>query len=96
MTNHRATNILVDVTGQRIDNWAMETNLLVAERDRLTVAIDANTYRDQHLSLYAARQALSWAINPESAKAPFAMIMESAGIQEAPEGYLGESRPRSS
>jgi hypothetical protein len=45
------------------------------ERRKLTSAIDANTYRDQHVALYAARQALSWAINPESAASPYDMIM---------------------
>lgn len=57
------------------------------ERDVLTAAIDTNTYRDQHVSLYAARQALAWAIDPSSAKSPYQMIM---GTQEGPEDCLDE------
>lgn len=63
---------------------------LAMERDRLTAAIDANTYRDQHVALYAARQALSWAINPESACPPCAMIM---GTQEGLTGCPVERHP---
>lgn len=60
------------------------------ERDRLTAAIDANTYRDQHVALYAARQALSWVIDPNIAKSPYQMIM---GTPEVPEDCLDEVRP---
>jgi hypothetical protein len=69
------------VTGQEI---------LIQERDQLTAAIDANTYRDQHVGLFAARQALSWAINPESAASPYSVIM---GIQGEQAGYQAEPCP---
>jgi hypothetical protein len=64
------------VTGQRI----------AAEHDRLTAAIDSNTYREEHNRLYAARQALSWAMNPEGAASPYLMIMGGipAGLGDCP------------
>lgn len=57
------------VTGQQIEE----------ECQRLTDAIDDGSYREQHNGLYAARQALLWAMNPESAASPYGVIM---GIQE--------------
>lgn len=70
----------------------MEANIISEEHQRLTAAIDANTYRDQHVALYAARQALSWAINPERACSPYAMIMN-PDTHQVPEDYLAEPHP---
>ena len=72
---------LTTVTGQ---------HNLVEERDRLTAAIDDGSYREEHNKLYAARQALCWAINPESAASPYSVIM---GTQAAREDYRAEPRP---
>jgi hypothetical protein len=62
-------------------------------RDRFTAAIDANTYRWQHNELFAARQALSWAINPNAFASPYGVIM---GTREDSAGCLVEPRPPSS
>jgi hypothetical protein len=63
---------------------------LTSERDRLTAMIDDGSYREQHNKLFAARQALCWAINPESAASPYHAIM---GTQGAPGDYLAEPHP---
>lgn len=60
---------------------------LTSERDKLTFLIDDGSYREQHNKLFAARQALCWAINPESAASPFQSIM---GL---PEDFVYETRP---
>jgi hypothetical protein len=48
---------------------------LVEECDKLTAAINDGSYCEQHNKLFAARQALCWAINPESAASPYLSIM---------------------
>ena len=68
------------MTGQR----------LIEERNRLTAAIDSGSFREQYNRLFAARQALCWAINPESAASPYMSIM---GIQEEQEDCPGEPHP---
>ena len=62
---------------------------LIKECEQLTAAINSGSYREQHNKLFAARQALRWAINPESAASPYASIM---GSQEERGDYLGEDR----
>jgi hypothetical protein len=63
------------------------------ELQRLTDAIDLGTYREQHNRLYAARQALCWALDPEVAASPFASIMGNRAVQaDCP----GEHRPQQS
>ena len=52
---------------------------LVIECAKLTAAIDCGSYREQRNKLFAARQALCWAINPESAASPYLAIMGSQG-----------------
>jgi hypothetical protein len=54
---------------------------MIEERDRLTAAIDGGSYREQYNKLFAARQALCWAINPESAASPYLVIMGSQGVR---------------
>ena len=57
-------------------------NLIERERQRIGAAIvnPGNAgVRDQ---LYAAQQALAWAVEPASAKAPYDMIMGIPGEQE--------------
>ncbi len=68
----------------------MDIHRVTEEMDRLTAAIDTNTYHEQHNKLFAARQALYWAINPDIAASPYASIM---GILEAREGCLDEPCP---
>lgn len=63
-------------------------NNVIQECQGLTDAINDGSYREQHNKLFAARQALCWAINPESAASPYAVIMDSqevrAGCQDEP------------
>lgn len=56
-------------------------------RERLTI-ISPDT--QEYDSLYVAQQALAWAIDPESAKAPFDMIMGTRGDLK---DCLAEPRP---
>ena len=53
------------VTGQEI----------AFEYERLNSAINDGSYREQHNKLYAARQALGWALNPKAAASPYDTIM---------------------
>ncbi len=55
------------MTGQRIED----------EKNRLNDLINSGTYRAEYNRLHAARQALCWAINPESAASPVISIMGS-------------------
>jgi hypothetical protein len=65
--------------------------ILWASKSRLIARLSGPTsYREQHNKLFAARQALCWAINPETAASPYQAIM---GTQGAPEGYLAEPHP---
>jgi hypothetical protein len=63
---------MITVTGQQE---------LIKECDLLTAAINDGSYREQHNKLFAARQALCWAINPESAASPYSAIMGSQGVR---------------
>lgn len=46
------------------------------ERDRISAAIaERQEHDDISRQLFAAQQALSWAIEPEGFKSPYAMIM---------------------
>jgi hypothetical protein len=65
-------------------------NRLIEERERLTAAINDGSYREQHNGLYAARQALSWAIDPESAASPYSVVM---GIHQEQGDYQGPACP---
>jgi hypothetical protein len=75
------------VTGQQIE---IDAERVQNELDRLTAAIDANTYREEHNKLFSARQALCWVMNPSAAASPYSSIM---GIREEPVNCLDESRP---
>lgn len=44
----------------------------------------------EHAALYAAQQALAWAMNPQGFASPYAMI---TGIREGSEDCLADSRP---
>jgi hypothetical protein len=79
---------------QMVTKMKVKNQDLIKEHEALTAAIDDGTYREEHNKLYAARQALSWAIDPESAASPYTVIMR--GTQGEPGGYLAEPRqPRS-
>lgn len=54
------------------------------ECQKLTDAINTGSFREQHSKLFAARQALCWAINPESAASPYQMIMGVESGSETP------------
>lgn len=57
------------------------------EIDRIRADLIVNP--DQR-ELYAAQQALCWALEPGGVRAPYAMIM---GIEEAPEDCSAQRRP---
>lgn len=57
------------------------------ELERLEVALRDPMSGEHHCALYAAQQALSWALDPESFKSPYAQTM---GIRE---GSVGCSDP---
>ena len=56
------------------------------ELDRISAALVEGPEANDYASLYAAQQALAWALEPTGIKAPFAMIR---GTQEGTEGCLG-------
>jgi hypothetical protein len=60
------------------------------ELDRISVALREPRSAEQYAQLYAAQQALSWALEPEGFKAPYDTI---SGTREAPEDYLANTRP---
>lgn len=60
------------------------------ELDRITEALREPSNGERHAELYAAQQALSWALEPIGFKAPFVAIM---GTQEGLEGYLEHTHP---
>ena len=55
------------------------------EADRLRSALSQTPAGDTYDRLYAAQQALVWAIEPETFKAPWDLII---GTPEGSEGYL--------
>jgi|GEM_PF-2800973 len=65
-------------------------DVIQAELDRIHEAIRGREYPEKHNDMYAAQQALAWAVEPEGAKSPYAMIM---GIQEDLEGCSADPRP---
>ena len=54
-------------------------SFLARELEKLSRALCENPQRDNHLELYAAQQALSWAMDPKAVKSPYEML---TGIQE--------------
>ena len=67
-----------------------QTKRISAEIDRIRQALAAEPDQTKALELRAANQALSWALEPQGAAAPFPVIM---GIQAEREDYLAECRP---
>jgi hypothetical protein len=63
------------------------------ELARLGAAIVDPINAERRDQLYAAQQALGWAIEPTGIKTPYNMIM---GTPEEPGDYPGEPRPPSS
>lgn len=53
------------------------------ELDRISTALQSDPDDKDYDRLYAAQQALAWALDPNGAKAPFAMIRD---IQQATDG----------
>jgi len=60
------------------------------ELDRIAIALNKQTAGDEYERLYAAQQALSWALEPGGFKSPYAEIM---GIQEGSEDYSVDPHP---
>lgn len=60
------------------------------ELDRISAALVETPTANDYDSLYAAQQALSWALEPTGIKAPFAMIR---GIQEVTADCLADRHP---
>ncbi len=60
------------------------------ELDRITTALHKPSNDERYAELYAAQQALSWALEPIGFKAPFETIM---GTQEVSEDCSKCSRP---
>ena len=60
------------------------------ELDRVTTALREPSNGERHAELYAAQQALSWALEPLGFKAPFETIM---GTQGGLEGCLEHIHP---
>lgn len=60
------------------------------ELDRIEVAMKQPQFGDSYEKLYAARQALAWALEPIGFAAPFASI---TGNPEAPIDCSGRIRP---
>ena len=65
-------------------------SFLQREKDRLNRGLNDSTHTEKYDQLYAAQQALAWAIDPESAKAPFDMIM---GIPGGSKDCLADPHP---
>lgn len=57
------------------------------ELDKISVALVEKTNGADYDRLYAAQQALAWAIEPTGVRSPYNMIK---GIAEAPEDYRAE------
>lgn len=60
------------------------------EFKRLDSAINDGSFREQHNKLYAARQALAWALQPEAYRSPYDSIM---GNQPTSANCQAEHRP---
>jgi len=61
-----------------------------AELRRIESRLAAYPDPFHHAGLYAAQQALVWALQPDSFAPPLATVL---GSEEASEDYSGESRP---
>ena len=58
--------------------WSSVVSFVQREIDRLSSALRENPNADDYASIYAAQQALSWAMEPMGIKAPMEMLR---GIQ---------------
>ncbi len=63
------------------------------ELERISAALREQTTAEKYDRLYAAQQALSWALEPSGFMAPFKSITDT---EEGSEGCLSELRPASS
>jgi ribonuclease HI len=64
------------------------------ELEKLSRALQSEPQGNHYAELYAAQQALSWAMEPQGFKAPLVMIM---GTQQGSEGCQAyRNRPQSS
>ena len=66
------------------------TSFIQREIDRLSAAIVDPGQANQRAELYAAQQALAWALEPSGFRSPYGAIM---GIPEAPEDYQAPPHP---
>ncbi len=60
------------------------------ELDRIHASLGTERDNAKYAALYAAQQALAWALEPGGFKAPYSSIM---GIQEEPKDYRAEPCP---
>ncbi|HEY2684602.1 MAG TPA: hypothetical protein VGI93_13890 [Steroidobacteraceae bacterium] len=71
------------------------------ELEKIEVALREPQTEERYIALYAAQQALCWAINPVGFESPYRTIQHGlvrplTGIQEAPVSYPVYSDPHSS
>jgi hypothetical protein len=58
------------------------------ELDRIGAALPQTQSEEQHAKLYAAQQALAWALEPTGFKSPYDMLVHARGTQEDLEDCL--------
>ena len=63
------------------------------ELNKISFTLCKTPYGLSYRELYAAQQALAWALEPDGTRSPFQMIM---GTHEGSTGYPVESNPASS
>jgi hypothetical protein len=64
---------------------------IIQERGRIqTALLDSETTPQQYNELYAAQQALAWVENPQVAKSPYRLIMDTPASSE---GCSADLRP---
>jgi hypothetical protein len=84
------------ITDDRPVNGSPE---IAAELEKIELALREPQTDERYMQLYAAQQALAWAMNPNGFASPFATIQRglvrplTGDIQEDSAGYPGGSRP---
>ena len=60
----------------------MTISSIEREMERMSRALCANPGSDRHAELYAAQQALAWALDPNAAQSPHSFVMGSGAGSE--------------
>jgi hypothetical protein len=76
--------------GATLENKQMN-DLVQNELDRIGTALRQSGPVPRYDELYVAQQALMWALDPSTFKAPYDLIAPVSGIPEGSEGCLEES-----